>query len=255
MDAPRAQGQSEEVVSKPFAEHEYAGGNAVLDHLPADERAELLPHLRVSTEEETRVLRSRDQPIEAVHFPIDCVYSIVVELAHGHTYEVDVVGRGGVIGAEVAIGARMAARTVLCQVGGRVARLPLEPFERAFAAGRALSAAVRTAMRRQWYVSQQTVACNFAHTPDQRAARWILMTHDQIGRDHFPLRAEYLSIMLGMSAPAVRGPLDILERLGCIRYADDHVRVLSRTVLHGYACECYELQRDAAFIGTNGERG
>jgi CRP-like cAMP-binding protein len=230
----------------------YTGGNAILDVLPASDRDELLPHLTVVTDEEGSVRRLRDRPIDAVFFPIDAVYSVVVELSQGHTYEVDVVGRGGVVGAEIAIGAAIASRTVLCQVGGRAARLTHARFGPALITSGALLAAVHHSLRRQWFVSQQTVACNFAHTLEQRTARWILMTHDQIGRDHFPLRAEFLSIMLGQSAPAVRAPLAVLEDLGCIHFADDQVTVLERNALHGYACECYDRQRTAGFISTNG---
>jgi CRP-like cAMP-binding protein len=235
-----------------FPGHIYDGGNAILDRLPPAERAELLPDLTVATDEETRILWMRDDPIDRVHFPIDCVYSVVVELEQGHTYEVDVVGRGGVIGGELAIGGEVAPRTVMCQVGGRVARLSRDRFRTALAASQVFLAAVRESLRRQWFVSQQTVACNFAHTPEQRAARWILMTHDQIGRDRFPLRAEFLSIMLGMSATAVREPLAVLEHLGCIRFAEEQVAVVARRELHGFACECYERQRSARFIVVDG---
>ena len=95
----------------------------ILDRLDRSEREALLPHLHVFDEEESNVIRTRGQPIEAVYFPIDAVYSVVVELSQGHTYEVDVIGRGGVVGAELAIGAHRALRTVLCQAGGRVAQL------------------------------------------------------------------------------------------------------------------------------------
>jgi hypothetical protein len=96
----------------------YCGGNAILDRLSPHEREDLLSHLSVYIEEEGSVLRARNRPIDAVHFPIDAVYSVVVELSQGHTYEVDVIGRTGVVGAEIAIGAEIASRTVLCQAGG-----------------------------------------------------------------------------------------------------------------------------------------
>lgn len=230
----------------------YRGGNAILDRLAPDEREELLPLLRVSFEEESNVLRVRDQPLDAVHFPIDAVYSVVVELAQGHTYEVDVIGRWGAVGVEIALGARMSSRTVLCQAAGRVVRISNDEFENALARSPAFLAAVREALRRQWFDSQQTVACNFAHTIEQRAARWILMTQDQVGHERFPMRAEFLSIMLGVAAVKVREPLAALEQLGCISYEDDDVTVVSREALHDYACECYDRQLNAPFVTLDG---
>jgi len=222
--------------------HAYRGGNAILDRLSERERETLLPHLFVYADEETNVLRTRDQPIEAVHFPIDAVYSVVVELAQGHTYEVDVIGRGGVVGAELAIGAQRALRTVLCQAGGLVAQLPRAYFKDALARDETFLLSVRDSLRRQWFDSQQTVACNFVHAPEQRAARWILMTQDQSGRERFPMRYEFLSIMLGLSETKVREPIAALVRLGCIRYEDEQVDVVSREALRDYVCECYGLQ-------------
>ena len=148
----------------------YCGGNAILDRLSPHEREELLPHLSVYLEEKGSVLRARDGPIDAVHFPIDAVYSVVVELSQGHTYEVEVIGRGGVVGAEIVIGAEIAARTVLCQAGGRVAQLPRERFIEGLAENPTLLVAVHESLRRQWFDSQQTVTCNFVHTVVQRAA-------------------------------------------------------------------------------------
>jgi len=235
-----------------FSVGAYRGGNAILDRLAPDEREALLPQLSVCFEEEANVLHRLDQPIDAVHFPIDAVYSIIVELAQGQMYEVDVVGRVGVIGAEIAIGAQMASRTVLCQAAGRVARLPSDQFETALDRSRTFLGAVRESLRRQWFDSQQTVACNFAHPVEQRAARWILMTQDQIGHENFPMRAEFLSIMLGIPEAQVREPLAELVELGCIRYEAEQMTVLSRSALHANVCECYDRQRTAAFITLGG---
>ena len=224
----------------------YCGGNAILDRLSPHEREDLLLHLSVYIEEEGSVLRARDRRIDAVHFPIDAVYSVVVELSLGHTYEVDFIGRAGVVGAEVAIGAEIASRTVMCQAGGRVAKLLRNQFIDAIAQNPPFLVAVRESLRRQWFDSQQTVACNFVHTIEQRAARWILITQDQIGREHLPLRAELLSIMLGVTIAMVRRPLAVLVHLGCIRYEDDYVTVVSREALREHGCECYDPHKARA---------
>lgn len=234
------------------AERAYIGGNAILDRLTAADREHLLPQLNVSFEDEGNVLRARDRPIEAVHFPIDTVYSVVVELALGHTYEVGVIGRAGAVGAELAVGAQVSSRTVLCQSAGSVARLPSDEFKQALDRSPTFLAAVRESLRRQWFDSQQTVACNFAHTLEQRAARWILMTRDQVGRERFQMRAEFLSIMLGVPVARVSEPLALLEQLGCIRYGNDQLTVISPSGLQQYACECYELARTAPFITVQG---
>jgi Crp-like helix-turn-helix protein len=228
----------------------YSGGNTILDRLDSAERAKLLPQLSVCFTEEASVLHARDQSIDTVHFPIDAVYSVVVELAQGQMYEVDVIGRAGAVGAEIAIGADVVSRTVLCQAGGRVAQLPSDQFKTALDRSPVFLLAVLESLRRQWFDSQQTVACNFAHPIDQRAARWILMTQDQVGHENFPMRTEFLSIMLGIAEAKIHEPLAALVKLGCIRYEDDSLTVVSRDALRDYACECYERQRTAPFIAS-----
>jgi len=101
-------------------------------------------------------------------------------------------------------------------------------------------AAVRESVRHQWFASEQTVACNFAHPIEQRAARWILMMQDQTGRERFPMRAEFISMMLGVPAAHVRAPLAALAELECIRYADEELTVISRDALQEHVCICYE---------------
>jgi CRP-like cAMP-binding protein len=230
----------------------YGGGNALLDHLPADLQGELKPHLIVYEEQESAICLARDESIEAVYFPIDAIYSIVVEVAGGNAYEVDLVGRDGMVCAEIALGAQLAARTVICQSAGRVARLTRERFSVSVARSREFREAVRESARRQWYVGQQTVACNYAHSVEERAARWILMTQDAVGRSHFRIRAEFASMMLGMPAKTVVKPILELEQRGCVRYDNEQITILSREALRAIACECYDRQHLAPFVTTRG---
>ncbi len=224
----------------PRAAGGYPGGNAILDRLSPVERENLLPGLVVFLEEETTVLLARDEAISSVHFPIDAVYSIVVELERGQMYEVDVVGRAGAAGIELALGAHAAMRTVLCQATGRVAQISNDEFMRALDCSPAFLRAVRESLRRQWFSSEQTVACNFAHSIEQRAARWILMMQDQTGREQFPLRAEFISMMLGVPDAQVRAPMAALEELECIRYVNEELAVTSRDALLEHVCICYQ---------------
>lgn len=226
----------------------YGGGNAILDQLSERERKELLPHLSVYVAEETSVLYNRDQLIEAVYFPIDAIYAVVVELPRGFTYEVDLIGRNGAVGVELAIGAQRAARTVLCEAGGYVARMARDNFMLEFARSHSFLLVVWESLRRQWFESQQTVACNYVHTLPSRAARWILMARDELSREPISLRREVLSIMLGVTAKEADESLAILALLGCIRYEGQEITVVSREELRKYACDCYVHQVVRPFL-------
>jgi CRP-like cAMP-binding protein len=233
-------------------EERYVSGNRILDDLPPADRSEVTSQLAVFHHSDTSLVWLRDAPIDAVYFPVDAVYSIVVELARGTAYEVATVGRSDVLGAELLIGAEVAARTALCQVGGRVARMELRDFRACLVQSRPFVLATQESLRRQWFVSQQTVACNFVHTDVQRCARWILMTQDQTNRDCFPLRAEYFSIMLGLATAQVERPMRELESLGGISYLDEVLTIFSRERLRQSACECYMMQQITPFIRAPG---
>ena len=217
----------------------YDGGNRLIDDLPAADRDAVMPHLRLMTADEASSGISRGEQIAAVYFPIDAVFSVLVELTGGHCYEVDSVGHGGIIGGEIMLGVRVAPRSVICQIGGRCALMPVDAFERCLADAPAFSAAVHRALLVQWYRAQQTVACNFAHSPVERCARWASMTLDAVGRPEFPFRAEYLSMMLGIQTHLVAEPMATLAAIGAIRYEADQLHVVSERRLRDAACECY----------------
>ncbi len=117
--------------------------------------------------------------------------------------------------------------------------MSVDGFERCVAHVPPFAAAARHALLMQWYRAQQTVACNFAHTLVQRCARWTLLTHDAIGRPEFPLRAEYLAMMLGVQTHAVTEPMAVLQSIGAIRQGDEIVTVASERRLREAACDCY----------------
>ncbi len=217
----------------------YPGGNLLIDGLPPADRDEVLRHLTMMTADEASSGISRGERISAAYFPVDTVFSVLVEVAGGDCYEVDTVGRGGLIGGEVLLGAEIAARSVICQIAGRFAQMQLDAFVHCLATIPAFATAVHRAVLLQWYRSQQTVACNFAHTPVERCARWALLTHDAVGRSEFRFRAEYLAMMLGVQTHVVAEPMAALQAIGALRYAGDVATIISERRLREAACECY----------------
>jgi len=217
----------------------YSGGNRLIDGLPAAERNEVVRHLTMMTAEEASAGISRGERITAAYFPIDTVFSVLVELSGGDCFEADSVGHEGLIGGELLLGADIASRSVVCQVGGRFAQMPVDAFQRCVAEVPSFATEVKRGLLMQWYRAQQTIACNFAHTLVQRCARWTLLTNDAIGRPEFPLRPEYLAMMLGVQTHVVAEPMAVLQSIGAIRHGGGTVTVTSDRRLREAACECY----------------
>jgi CRP-like cAMP-binding protein len=98
----------------------------------------------------------------------------------------------------------------------------------------------------QAFVSQlsQQVACNGIHSIEERCARWLLLTHDRVGSDEFPITHEFLAQMLGVRRPSVSLVAATLQQAGLIRYHRGRVQVTDRKGLEAAACECYGVLRE-----------
>ncbi len=225
------------------ASQSYGGGNLWLDSLPAAERKLVVAHLDVIELSVPSCVLMRGEEIEHVLFPIDAVFSITADLKRGDAYEVAAAGRQGIIGAEVVAGITAAPRSVMVQVSGRAAQIERDVFLGCVDESRRLSGALQRYLLNRLYMAEQFVACNFAHDTTQRCARWILMLIDEVGREAFNLRAEFLGMMLGLPAPAVLEAAAPLNRVRAVRYKNEELQVLDRNKLLPVACECYEEQR------------
>jgi CRP-like cAMP-binding protein len=87
----------------------------------------------------------------------------------------------------------------------------------------------------------QSTACNAIHTVEQRLARWLLMAHDRVGVDAFPLTQEFVAMMLGVSRPSVTIVAGTLQKDELITYHRGHVMILDREKLELASCECYRV--------------
>src|SRR5207249_5071883 len=89
----------------------------------------------------------------------------------------------------------------------------------------------------------QSTACNALHQVPQRAARWLLMTHDRMHEQDFHLSHEFLAVMLGVQRPTVSSVAATLQHAGLIQYHQGLVSILDRKGLEAASCECYTLIR------------
>ena len=100
--------------------------NRLLGALPAEEFERLRPHLETVTLEVKDFLYERDEPIEYVYFPIDCVTSVMATMKDGRMVEVGTIGKEGMDGLPVFLGAQTAPLASFCQVPGDAARMTAE---------------------------------------------------------------------------------------------------------------------------------
>ena len=89
----------------------------------------------------------------------------------------------------------------------------------------------------------QSVACNRLHTVPQRMARWLCLTHDRVGADHFPITQEFLAQMLGVRRQTVSEVAAEFQAAGVLHYQLGRMTIDDRPALERAACECYGSDR------------
>src|SRR5688572_32578827 len=93
-------------------------------------------------------------------------------------------------------------------------------------------------------VIMQSTACNALHSVEQRLARWLLLAHDRVGKNEFPLTQEFMAMMLGASRPSVTVVAGTLQKAGLITYHRGQLKIANRKKLESASCECYRTTTD-----------
>jgi CRP-like cAMP-binding protein len=218
--------------------------NRLLLSLPAEDYQRLTPDLHVVPMTPRRVLQKQDEPIRDVYFPGGGACSLVKIMHDGKTAEIATIGDEGVIGAGVFFGQRDSPGEVVVQVPGAVAlAMRVDVFNQEMSRREAFYN--RVVRFNQGLTTQimQTTACNGLHSVEQRCCRWLLMTHDRVKRDDFPLTHEFIATMLGVRRPTVTLVAHALQQAGLINYRRGHLTIVDRQKLEATACECYETVR------------
>ncbi|MGA7988034.1 MAG: Crp/Fnr family transcriptional regulator [Candidatus Dormiibacterota bacterium] len=182
--------------------------------------------------------------IRWVHFPLDGVISFVTPLADGDVVEVATIGNEGIVGVPLVAGGSLVVRAI-SQVGGHALRMAAAQFTRDLDGYPVLRQLVRRYVQALFGQIAQAAACNRLHSNEERLSRWLLMSHDRVGSDTFPITHEFLAQMLGSRRATVTLSAGLLQSAGLIRYQRGRLTIVDRPGLEAVACECYAVIRAA----------
>lgn len=173
------------------------------------------------------------------YFPVGATISLVTPIDGKPVLEVGMVGREGMIGAELVLGVLQAPLYSVVQGPGKAWRVPSRAFRRELAA----SPALQLCLNRYLYVLMvqlgAAAACLRFHLIGPRLARWLLMMQDRAHADNFQVTHEFLAYMLGVRRVGITAAAGLLQRDGLIEYRRGKLTVLSRGGLEAAACGCY----------------
>jgi CRP-like cAMP-binding protein len=171
---------------------------------------------------------------------------MIAEMANGDECEYGCVGREGMLGLQIALGAQPLRGRALCQLEGEAVR-----FDGAFLHAITDSGETPELHRLLLRYAQATInvlaqsaACNALHANPERTARWLLLSRDRAGNNRFSLTHEFLAKMLGVRRSSVTKIAEALQDDGIISYARGHIQILDENALAAKSCECYGIIRD-----------
>jgi CRP-like cAMP-binding protein len=218
--------------------------SSLLSSLPQEDYQRVSSQLTWRPLKVRQTLHKHGEPISEIYFPSRSVISITNAMEDGGIVEVATVGREGLVGIGSVLGNFMASGDAFVQIAGEPAAvMSIDAFRREMERRGPFQELVTRYS--QAFVAQlmQSVACNGLHSAEERCCRWLLMTHDRIGQDEFPLTHEFLAIMLGVRRPTVTLVMAELARGGIVSHVRGHVRIVDRKGLEGASCECYRNVR------------
>ena len=218
--------------------------NHLIERLPRRDRLSLLAAGSTVDLVLGQVLDRAGAQTRHAYFPVDGFVSLVAADAGEPALEVGMVGREGMLGAQLVLGVAQSPLHALVQGPGAAWRIGRV----AFRAELAQSAPLRGLLHRYLHVLMGQLAdaavCNRYHEIGPRLARWLLMTQDRAHDDRFQATHEFLAYMLGVRRVGVTAAAGAMQKAGLIEYHRGHVHVLDRGALRAAACPCYGLGCD-----------
>jgi CRP-like cAMP-binding protein len=215
--------------------------NRVLDRLPRKELSRIkkaLTELEVATRDE---IYEPNKPFEHAYFPETAVASVVNVLEDGTEIEVATIGYEGMVGLPLFLGTKQSPACAFWQIAGTAFRIDAAFLQKEKRSRSALAAALELYTQGFFAQIAQSVTCNRLHTLEQRCARWLLMTHDRVPSDDFPLKQEFLGQMLGVRRTGISEVAGQLQRKRVIKYSRGRMCMTNRAGLERLSCECYQV--------------
>lgn len=217
--------------------------NNLLNALPSDEYERIFPYLELIEMPLGSVLYESGEKLHHVHFPMDCIVSLLYVMEDGSSAEIAVVGFEGAIGLALFMGGQTMPNRAVVQSAGFSYRIRSNLFMQEFDRhGEMLHIMLKYT---QALITQmaQTAVCNRHHSVDQQLCRWLLLSLDRLPSNELIMTQELIANMLGVRREGVTEAAGRLRDAGLIQYNRGHIIVLDRKGLEARVCECYQVVR------------
>src|SRR5262245_18298432 len=215
-------------------------GNAILASLSPADRGLLQRHLEPVTLTLRQRLETSNHKIGDIYFLERGLASVI---AHGKgerkQAEIAIIGRDGMTGLAVVLGADRWPHDTFMQVPGEPQCISADALRCVMEQSRSVTTCLRRYAQAFLVQAGHTALAHARGKIEERLARWLLMAHDRLEGDELHLTHEFLSVMLGVRRAGVTTALHHLECAGLISTGRCSVTVIDRDGLEQNANGLY----------------
>jgi len=215
--------------------------NHLLDALPAEDYARLLPDLELIAMPLGWAVYESGSQMGYVYFPTSSIVSLLYVMENGSSAEIAITGNEGLVGISLFMGGESTPSRAVVQSEGNGYRLKASNLKREFELGGPLQHLLLRYTQALITQMSQTAVCNRHHTLDQQLCRWLLLSLDRLSSNELRMTQELISNMLGVRREGVTEAAGNLQAAGLIHYRRGKITVLDRSKLEQRVCECYSV--------------
>ena len=224
---------------KPHLKTDFIVKSNLLQLLRSKEMALVADALEVIDVSIGQVLYEAGDMVHYTYFPCDkMLVSYVLLLDDARRVETALIGREGAVGGIVSQGQLPTYCQAIVQYPGSALRIESAKLE--YAKSQSVHLRHFFARYSDCLLAQifQTVACNAAHTLEQRTAKWLLSVMERTGEPMVPLTQEHLAGMLGVGRSYVSRVLNKMKSQSLIRTARGRLIIDDVEALTHASCGC-----------------
>jgi CRP-like cAMP-binding protein len=218
--------------------------NAILKNYDQADFASLRPYLEPVVLKKRDLLQEPRRPINNVYFIESGLVSSVTHTL-GNMIETATVGRHGVIGAAVVLGAKVSMQQSTVLIAGSALKIAADDIHRVMIEHPLIREGLLHYVHAVIGESSQRTLCAVHHELERRLACWLSIACDTLGSNVLSVTHEHLSVILGVRRAGITEALIRFEKEGLIEKSRGVIQIRERAKLKQRACSCYDIITDS----------